>query len=612
MNHSEEKINLAKELWLKQWTILEIATELAVSERTVYNWKEKGQWKSLPSINPEIIISQRLNTLAGREKKTDAEIKEFEMLAKAMGKLTIDLANAKRIIAEAGYISKNGLPNVTEQYEKQSRGEYKDRKEKKKSVVKNDISGITREMIMAVFTAGIMINGKNTKVFSYQRKWWDAKEDKLTRRTRFILKSRQIGATFYFAWEAFVDAILTGDNQIFLSASRDQAEVFKAYIISFAKNAFELEIKGAGVIILSNGAQLRFLSTNSTTAQSYTGHLYTDEVLWIMNFVKVNKVASAIASHKKWRKTYFSTASTLSHPAWSIWDGSVYNSGLIKNKRIDFDISHAATKDGVLYADGIWRHFVTVIDAEEQGCDLFDIKQLKQEYSKNDFDNLFMGIPIDDAQSVFSLALLMSCMIKSDEWTDYHPKKERPFLNMPVSIGYDPSATGDGASLAILDVPQSYDKPFRLLTIYRFYGKNFTHQAESIRDYVDRHNVSHLGIDNTGGTGLAVSEKVQQFYPQLTMYHYTPQVKSALVGKALDLMENGRFKYLESQTEVTRAFMMITQSSTDSGGAVTYKSARVSAGNSHTNHADDAWAIMHAMAVEPIAKRNRTQITFTD
>ncbi|MCO1337285.1 terminase family protein, partial [Microbulbifer sp. OS29] len=52
--------------------------------------------------------------------------------------------------------------------------------------------------------------------YGYQHRWHDHKSE----RTRFILKSRQIGATYYFAWEAFEDAIITGDNQIFLSASR--------------------------------------------------------------------------------------------------------------------------------------------------------------------------------------------------------------------------------------------------------------------------------------------------------------------------------------------------------------------------------------------------------
>jgi uncharacterized protein YjcR len=68
-------------------------------------------------------------------------------------------------------------------------------------------------------------------LYDYQLTWWNA----LSQRTRMILKSRQIGATYYFAFEALIDAIETGRNQIFLSASKAQAHQFRSYIVSFAK-----------------------------------------------------------------------------------------------------------------------------------------------------------------------------------------------------------------------------------------------------------------------------------------------------------------------------------------------------------------------------------------
>ncbi|ENU7707242.1 terminase family protein, partial [Salmonella enterica subsp. enterica serovar Newport] len=55
---------------------------------------------------------------------------------------------------------------------------------------------------------------------------------------RNILKSRQIGATWYFAFEAFENAVMTGDPQIFLSASKAQAEVFRSYIVNIAEQYF--------------------------------------------------------------------------------------------------------------------------------------------------------------------------------------------------------------------------------------------------------------------------------------------------------------------------------------------------------------------------------------
>lgn len=115
---------------------------------------------------------------------------------------------------------------------------------------------------------------------------------------------------------------MTGDPQIFLSASKAQAEVFRSYIVNIAEQYFGVELTG-NPIRLSNGAEMRFLSTNKNTAQSYSGHLYCDEYFWVPNFAKLNEVASAMATHDKWRTTYFSTPSSKTHGRT--------RSGLVKN-----------------------------------------------------------------------------------------------------------------------------------------------------------------------------------------------------------------------------------------------------------------------------------------
>lgn len=57
----------------------------------------------------------------------------------------------------------------------------------------------------------------------------------MTQNTRNILKSRQVGLTWYFAFEALENAVMTGEPHIFLSASRPQAEVFRSHIITIAQ-----------------------------------------------------------------------------------------------------------------------------------------------------------------------------------------------------------------------------------------------------------------------------------------------------------------------------------------------------------------------------------------
>ena len=156
----------------------------------------------------------------------------------------------------------------------------------KKQPAKNVITDEQAELLRATFF---------DEMFDYQRVWYQAG---LTERIRNLLKSRQIGATYFFAREALMDAIETGRNQIFLSASKAQAFQFRSYIVDFAKTA-GVELKGEN-IKLQNGAELIFLGTNSRTAQSYHGNLYIDEYFWIPRFKELRKVASAMASQKMW------------------------------------------------------------------------------------------------------------------------------------------------------------------------------------------------------------------------------------------------------------------------------------------------------------------------
>ncbi len=116
-----------------------------------------------------------------------------------------------------------------------------------------------------------------------------------------ILKSRQIGATWYFAQEALLMALRDDvaqpyqRNQIFLSASRRQAFQFKS-IIQKAAAEVDVELKGGDKIILSNGAELHFLGTSAASAQSYTGNFYFDEFFWVSRFAELRKVAGAMAT----------------------------------------------------------------------------------------------------------------------------------------------------------------------------------------------------------------------------------------------------------------------------------------------------------------------------
>ena len=108
------------------------------------------------------------------------------------------------------------------------------------------------------------------------------------------------------------------------------------------------------------------------------------------------------------------------------------------------------------------------------GCNLFDIDELRLEYSAEEFENLLMCGFLDDSYSVFPLAELQRCMVDSWEaWADVKPLGMRPFGWRPVWVGYDPSHTGDSAGLVVLAPPAEPGGKFRVLERHQFRGLDF-------------------------------------------------------------------------------------------------------------------------------------------
>jgi len=97
---------------------------------------------------------------------------------------------------------------------------------------------------------------------------------------------------------------------------------------------------------------------------------------------------------------------------------------------------------------------VTVEDAVAGGCNLFDLDELRLEYSPEEYLNLLMCHFIDDTASIFPLADLQRCMVDSWElWEDFKPLAPRPFAYRPVWVGYDPALSGDSAGLVVVAPP---------------------------------------------------------------------------------------------------------------------------------------------------------------
>ncbi|WP_289994108.1 terminase ATPase subunit family protein [Photorhabdus laumondii] len=559
----------AMHLYFNGYRIARIAEILNEKASTIHSWKRRDKWDEVTSFERvELSLEARLCQLIAKEQKEGKDFKEIDLLHR-------QLERQARI---RKYSCGGNETDLNPKIANRNKGE-------RRPPEKNVFSEEQVKKLEDIF---------RSTLFDYQHDWYHAG---LAHRIRNILKSRQIGATFFFAREALIDALTTGRNQIFLSASKAQAHVFKQYILEMAREV-DAELKG-DPITLNNGATLYFLGTNARTAQSYHGNLYLDEYFWIPKFQELRKVASGMAMHKKWHQTYFSTPSSLTHSAYPYWSGKLFNRGRAKANRIDIDISHQALASGLRCADGQWRQIVTVEDAVRGGCNLFDIDQLRLEYSPDEYQNLLMCEFMDDIESIFSLQLMQGCMVDSWEiWDDVQPLMLRPYGYHPVWIGYDPAKggeNGDSAGCVVVAPPRVPGGKFRILERHQWRGMNFRAQSDAIKRLTEQYNVEYIGIDSTG-VGHGVYQNVKEFFPSVREFVYNPAVKNALVLKAWDIINHRRLEFDAGQTDIAQSFMAIRRSTTASGNRPTYQASR----SEEASHADLAWATMHALFNEPI------------
>ncbi|HDL7421554.1 TPA: terminase family protein [Yersinia enterocolitica] len=578
--YSDELIGVARALYLKRSTPKEIASDLNLPNvRIVYYWAQKWNWADLLSHeSTEEAIERRYQLLVGRDNKSDIELKELDILIAHSVKLRAQSNKHKEKLAAA----KGSKPAQNDG------GDFDDeRQTKKRQYRKNDISGLSKEDFDV---------WAEEHLFGYQKHL----RLNIGEQVRNILKSRQIGATWYFAFEAFENAVLTGDPQIFLSASRAQAEVFRSYIVNIAQQYFDITLTG-NPIRLSNGAELRFLSTNKNTAQSYSGHLYCDEYFWVPNFTKLNEVASAMATHDKWRTTYFSTPSAKTHQAYPFWTGDEWKRGSKKRAKVIFPSFDEMREGGRRCPDGQWRYVITMEDAIRNGFNLASLEKLRNRYNVDAFNMLYMCVFVDSKDAVFSFDDLQQAGVDAATWQDHDEKAARPFGNREVWGGFDPARSGDLSTFVIIAPPLYESEKFRVLRVIHWQGMNFRYQANQIKKLFQQYHITYIGVDVTG-IGQGVFENIQHFaIRQAVAIRYGVETKNRLVMKAADVVESKRIEWDKDRTEIPASFMAIRHTTTASGNAMTFVADR----SAETGHAEAFFAIAHALDNEPLNYENK-------
>ncbi|WP_199637208.1 terminase family protein [Serratia sp. PAMC26656] len=558
----------ARQLYWQGYPPAEIARLMGINQNTVYAWKKRDEWDETPPIQRVTTsIDARLVQLTGKDKKSGGDFKEIDLLTRQLKKLD------------------NGTPAT----------QPKKKVRKKQNFFSEAQIAQLRENILG-------------SLHWHQRGWYDNHHH----RQRMVLKSRQIGATWYFAREALLRA-LSGDvkykyqlNQIFLSASRRQAYQFRSFIRSAAAEV-DVELKGGDMIQLANGAELHFLGTAAASAQSYTGNLFFDEFFWVSQFANLKRVAGAMATLAGLTTTYFSTPSAESHEAYPFWTGEAYNKGRSAAKRIEFDTSWKTLNSGLMCPDKIWRQIVTLQDAVDHGWDLTDIDEIRDEKSPEEYDNLYGCQFIRNGESAFDYNALLSCAADSyDDWLDWKPYAMRPMADRPVWIGYDPngaSGNGDSGAISVNAIPLVGGGKFRTIEMQRVRGMEFEAQANLIIGMLDRYNVQHIGIDGQG-IGEAVWQLVRKRFPAAVCYQFNPASKRMLVLKMQQIVRGGRWEYDRGERDLIAAFGAVRKVVTP-GGMITYDTDR----SRGVSHGDLAWATMLAIINEPLGQDGGSTMT---
>lgn len=601
----------ARSLFWRGWQLTQIEEELGVNYNTLASWSRRDGWETHPAVD---IIDDRIEVkvanLLDKEPLTEGDMKRIDFLTRQLER-TARIRKYNETGREGDLNPKVGNRNNDQAKAK--------RAEKRKNF-------LTLEQWQA------LLDDFHKRNFEYQELWWEQRNQ----RTRKIRKSRQVGATWYFAREALAkvaEAVLAGvgreelsieeapRNQIFLSASERQALKFRREIAGWVRRVTGVELKGK-IILLDFAGQypddedgeatgpaldqvgLYFLSTNSATAQGESGDLYFDEYAWVHGFAELNRVASGMTTHKIYKETYFSTPSTKTHESYAWWAGEEWNAGRDRSAQKPFDISLKNLRRGAVMPDGSWQQILTIYDACKMGlAKLVDVAMQRAKYSEEAFRNLYECEDVDDSESSFPYNRISPARVDSFfKWRDFRPALidvagARPFGDSPVWIGYDPNKQGrDDAALIVVAPPAQAGKgKFRVLEKHRLNDLDFAGQADFIKKVASRYRVTDIAIDTTGH-GLAVWELVSNWFPMARKIEYSVASKSALVVKAQHVFRNQRIEFDAGWTDLMAALMAIRPALTGSKKGVTYVAKR----NGEIGHADLAWALLNALSNEPL------------
>ena len=312
-----------------------------------------------------------------------------------------------------------------------------------------------------------------------------------TSQFRIVLKSRQIGFSYASSLDALLGAV-AGRNQLFLSASEEQARILMNYLdgwaekfgILFAKNS-EYEKS------LDSGATIRVMAHNFRTVQGFTGDIWMDEFAWYPNQKRIWHAFVPSIGAVAGRLTILSTP---------FEENSLFHE-LFDNETKYYMFS---------------RHRVDIYRAIEDGLN-FDLETMRDLFDADTWASAYECQFIDDENALLSVELIKSCI------KDYAPAL--PAKSIPQYVGFDVGRTKDrSAHIAVYD-----EGGVKKLSVLDVIAKaSFEAQENLLIDFLRFNPLAMQKIDKTG-IGMSVAEKVKRRFPSRVQgVYFTQSSKEAM------------------------------------------------------------------------------------
>lgn len=498
--------------------VSEVAKEHNVTRASLANWRKHRKKDGVDKITGIKQIKKQIATLSKRE-PTSAVARNLAMLTASLSRL------------EALEKKKKAL--------------------ELKAKPKVDITGIKeatnlRERIL-----------KDGGLFEYQKKFLSCDEQ-----FRIVLKSRQIGFSYVSSADALIGAV-AGRNQLFLSASEEQALILMRYLRSWAER-FGVVFKkdSEHEIELENGAIIKALAHNFRTVQGFTGDIWMDEFAWYPNSKK-------------------------------IWHAFVPSIGAIKGKLTilstpfeEHSLFHELYQDELKYYM-FARFKVTIYDAIKDGLD-FDLETMRNLFDTDTWASAYECQFVDDESSLMSISLIKSCV--DSKFSFYTPKSSTALYS-----GYDVGRVKDRSTHAALELVKDV---YHCAFMDVFNKTKFDEQKELLYGFMKTYPLALLRMDKTG-LGLNLAENLHdRFAQRVTGVWFTNVKKEEMALNLKKLFEDKKIK-IPNDPALIADIHAIKRT-------IGAKSFKYDAKRNEYGHADRFWALALAASHIEAVRRKKT------